>query len=205
MKKSTSKGFSNMNKPIKIYKTCLLVGRFQPFHVGHLKMIRKALCLAETVLVFIGSSQESRTERNPFSYEERKEMISKCFRKNKNLIIKPLRDIKVGDNSIWGEFVLEEAFNVLGEYPSLYLSGQEKVRASWFYGLKQAKTMDEISVHKTDNISASILREKLVKCFNEVEMVYSDNYSYCLEKIPKECHKDIPFYAKTLKTVKENS
>ena len=189
-----------MRKTKKLYKTCLLVGRFQPFHIGHFKMIKKALNFAETVLVLIGSANEPETERNPFSYKEREEMIAHCF-KNGRLIVKPIRDIKVGDNSIWGEFVLEETKKILGDYPSLYLSGQEKVRESWFYGLAQAKELDEISIHKTDDICASDLRRKLIECSDLDIKTESTKYLECLEKIPKEIHVFVPLMIKRLKMV----
>ena len=59
----------------------LFVGRFQPFHLGHLKAIEWILERCENVTVVIGSSQESFTERNPFTFEERKEMIKRSLEK----------------------------------------------------------------------------------------------------------------------------
>jgi nicotinamide-nucleotide adenylyltransferase len=59
----------------------LFVGRFQPFHLGHLKAIKWILERCEKVTVVIGSSQESLTERNPFTFEERKEMIKRSLEK----------------------------------------------------------------------------------------------------------------------------
>lgn len=187
----------------RIYKTCLLVGRFQPFHIGHFKMIQKALQLAETVLVFVGSAQESKTKRNPFSYEERRLMISNSFNTNR-LIIKPFFDIKAGDNSIWGEYVLESAKKELGNYPELYLSGSEIIRNSWFAGLSQANGLDEISIHKTDDISASILREKMLSC-SEIDIeVKSKKYLECLEKIPQKSQFLLSSLIRTLKIVQKN-
>ena len=59
----------------------LFVGRFQPFHLGHLKAIEWILERCEKVTVVIGSSLESSTQRNPFTLEERKEMIEKSLEK----------------------------------------------------------------------------------------------------------------------------
>ena len=53
----------------------LFVGRFQPFHLGHLEAIKWILEKSEKVTIVIGSSQESFTLRNPFAFEERKELI----------------------------------------------------------------------------------------------------------------------------------
>ena len=57
----------------------LIVGRFQTFHNGHRVMIDTALRLCDHLVIFIGSSQESRTLKNPFNYELRKQMIELTF------------------------------------------------------------------------------------------------------------------------------
>jgi len=57
------------------YRVALFIGRFQPFHNGHLYSYNKCLEIAERVIVGVGSSNESSTESNPWSYEERVAMI----------------------------------------------------------------------------------------------------------------------------------
>ena len=52
-----------------------LIGRFQPFHLGHLEAIKFALAKVEHLHVGIGSSNKSHEERNPFTADERKKMI----------------------------------------------------------------------------------------------------------------------------------
>ena len=53
----------------------LLIGRFQPFHLGHLDAILFGLSRAENLFIGIGSSNKSNEKKNPFSSEERREMI----------------------------------------------------------------------------------------------------------------------------------
>ena len=53
----------------------LLIGRFQPFHLGHLEAFRFALSKVEKLWIGIGSSNKPREKNNPFSADERKEMI----------------------------------------------------------------------------------------------------------------------------------
>lgn len=52
-----------------------LIGRFQPFHLGHLEALRYALSKVERLFVGIGSSNKPIQKKNPFTAEERKEMI----------------------------------------------------------------------------------------------------------------------------------
>ena len=53
----------------------LLIGRFQPFHLGHLNAVLFGLSRAENLFIGIGSSNKSSERKNPFSAEERTEMI----------------------------------------------------------------------------------------------------------------------------------
>lgn len=53
----------------------LLIGRFQPFHNGHLHAIRHALSVSDFLILGIGSSNRARVSDNPFSAQERLDMI----------------------------------------------------------------------------------------------------------------------------------
>ena len=53
----------------------LLIGRFQPFHLGHLDAVLFGLSRAENLFIGIGSSNKSNERENPFSAEERTDMI----------------------------------------------------------------------------------------------------------------------------------
>jgi len=53
----------------------LLIGRFQPFHLGHLDALEFALSKVEKLWIGIGSSDKPNQKQNPFSADERKQMI----------------------------------------------------------------------------------------------------------------------------------
>ena len=53
----------------------LLIGRFQSFHLGHLDAVLFGLSRTENLFIGIGSSNKSNERKNPFSAEERTEMI----------------------------------------------------------------------------------------------------------------------------------
>jgi len=53
----------------------LLIGRFQPFHLGHLEALQFALSKVDKLWVGLGSSNKPAEKNNPFSAEERKTMI----------------------------------------------------------------------------------------------------------------------------------
>ena len=53
----------------------LLIGRFQPFHLGHLDAVLFALSRVENLWIGVGSSNKHNEKRNPFTADERSEMI----------------------------------------------------------------------------------------------------------------------------------
>lgn len=55
----------------------LFIGRFQPFHSGHLDAIKQIS--EDEIIIGVGSSQYSGTEDNPHSFEERKKMIERSL------------------------------------------------------------------------------------------------------------------------------
>ena len=57
----------------------LFLARLQPLHLGHLHAIKQAMKKFDKVVIAIGSSNKQNTLENPFSFEEREEMIRMCF------------------------------------------------------------------------------------------------------------------------------
>ncbi|TFH10160.1 MAG: bifunctional nicotinamide-nucleotide adenylyltransferase/Nudix hydroxylase [Candidatus Thorarchaeota archaeon] len=53
----------------------VFIGRFQPLHSGHLAVFKQALDIAENVIVVVGSANQPRTPKDPWTYGERYEMI----------------------------------------------------------------------------------------------------------------------------------
>ena len=64
------------------YPVALIVGRFQPFHKGHLFLIKKALEKAEKIVFGIGSASIY-SEDNPLGFEQRKAMIIEVIKQEK--------------------------------------------------------------------------------------------------------------------------
>jgi nicotinamide-nucleotide adenylyltransferase len=78
-------------------KRALFVGRFQPFHLGHLQALEFVFSQAEELVVAIGSAQYSYEPDNPFSCGERLIMIRNALNENKidpsRYLIVPLPDL----------------------------------------------------------------------------------------------------------------
>lgn len=62
-----------------MFRRALFVGRFQPFHYGHLHGVRTILGEAEELVIVVGSAQMSHEPDNPFTAGERIEMIQRAL------------------------------------------------------------------------------------------------------------------------------
>lgn len=56
-----------------------LIGRFQPFHNGHMHLVDYGLQNAKKVVILIGGSNKARSFKNPWTYEERKTIIESVY------------------------------------------------------------------------------------------------------------------------------
>ncbi|HJS68897.1 MAG TPA: nicotinamide-nucleotide adenylyltransferase [Nitrososphaera sp.] len=83
--------------------TGLFVGRFQPFHKGHLATVKFALGKVDHLVIVVGSAQKSHEPKNPFTAGERVRMIKETLDSDKvgagKILIIPVPDVDV--HSLW--------------------------------------------------------------------------------------------------------
>lgn len=83
----------------------LFIGRWQPFHNGHKKLIDKVL-IEEGRPVVIAIRNTPVSEKNPYTVEERKQMIKKVYRrygrKVKIIAIPDIKEVVYGRKVGWG-------------------------------------------------------------------------------------------------------
>lgn len=61
---------------MKKYDVAVLIGRFQPVHNVHVELMKEAKRRAKKIVIIVGSADQPRTFKNPFTFEERSAMIS---------------------------------------------------------------------------------------------------------------------------------
>ena len=145
------------NKKIGLY-----VGRFQPFHRGHLNVVLEALNHCDKLIIAIGSAQESGTKKNPFTFELRKELIRRSlWGKGSQCIIIGINDrTEVKDDEGWGEYLIKEVEKQTGLTPTINFEGHEEVRSHWF----DTVDIERYELSRNDTpISATAVREALLK------------------------------------------
>jgi nicotinamide-nucleotide adenylyltransferase len=85
----------------------LLIGRFQPFHLGHLAVVRelRAARRDQELILGVGSAQESYTWKNPFTSGERLEMVARALGEAHidRVLAIPLPDIQ--RHALWVRYV----------------------------------------------------------------------------------------------------
>lgn len=88
-------------------KIGVLVGRFQPFHKGHLKAVDFALKHVDLLYIAVGSAQKSHEPRNPFTAGERIKMIKMALDEAgvdcRKIIIVPVPDAV--QHSVWVSYL----------------------------------------------------------------------------------------------------
>ena len=79
----------------------MLIGRFQPFHLGHLQCVQYALSKLPELIIAIGSAQFSHTLHNPFTAGERITMIRLALDEAKadadDYFLITVRDLRIHD------------------------------------------------------------------------------------------------------------
>ncbi|OIP82057.1 nicotinamide-nucleotide adenylyltransferase [Candidatus Peregrinibacteria bacterium CG_4_9_14_0_8_um_filter_44_15] len=136
--------------------TALFIGRFQPFHLGHLDAFKQALSENDRVIIGIGSSEQNYVEENPFTAGERFEMIEKTMDAEgvdhaKYMII-PIRNI---DNfSLWASHVKL----LCPTFQRLY-TGSHMVKELF---AKHASDIEVMDVDIKLDANATTIREKIL-------------------------------------------
>ncbi|MGA3020812.1 MAG: adenylyltransferase/cytidyltransferase family protein [Candidatus Micrarchaeales archaeon] len=94
----------------KKYKKGLFMGRFQPATIGHMYTVIEALKLCDELVIGIGSTTESGTEKNPLDAEARREILEAAIAgegvdmNRVSIILIP--DVK--DDDVWFSYIKEK-------------------------------------------------------------------------------------------------
>ncbi|MCQ2428262.1 MAG: adenylyltransferase/cytidyltransferase family protein [Clostridia bacterium] len=168
----------------------ILLGRFQPVHLGHCAMIDVGLRVCARVGVLIGSSEESMTEKNPFTYEERRDMLKAVY--GDRITVAPIPDIGVGNTFAWGSYVIDTCIKTFGEAPEIFVTGTEERRSSWFI---PSLGIYELCVPKALPVSASSVRK----------MLSEGSFEKWKRVTPPELHGSYEVQKKRIESVAGNS
>lgn len=134
------------------------IGRFQPFHSGHLSVIKIASSQVECLNILVGSANACRSIKNPWTYQERVDTIrKKLFQEGiKNVAFFPVNDYPY-NNHRWITEVLAIVNSVSPDTPmgsvdnTLFGAWKEgNDYLNWFPQLRYRSVPVEGTVNSTD-------------------------------------------------------
>ena len=134
------------------------IGRFQPFHLAHMQTIKIALENSQNVILALGSAQNERNIKNPFSAEEREHMILSNFSKEDQDRIHFVHVIDVYNDEKWQKLVKSLVAAVVQPNDKVGLIGHFKDDSSYYLKFFPEWEMLELDSLK-GAISATPLRE----------------------------------------------
>jgi nicotinamide-nucleotide adenylyltransferase len=140
-------------------ETALYIGRFQPFHNGHLDAIRQIFDAGKTrfLIIAIGNAQTSHTPENPFTAGERFEMIYESLLLAgflpEQLCIVPIQNID--DYSLWPQHVVR----MLPRFSRIY-SGSRLVQRLF---CEYLPSVEVIPLQMRIDISATAVRKNILE------------------------------------------
>ena len=143
----------------------LFVGRFQPFHKGHLQVVKEILNEVGELVIVVGSAQYSHRIDNPFTTGERLVMIRKALEEAKidlnRIWIVPVPDVHI--HMVWVAAVegYTPRFDVV--YSNEPLTRRLFIEAGY--------EVKSIRFYKREVYSATEIRERMLKGENWEELV----------------------------------
>ncbi len=134
----------------------VVIGRWQLPHLGHLRLFEAALEAAPKVVVVIGSSFRSRDARNPFNWEERRDMILAMLPDQAERIrFIPVRDYY--DDDRWAAAVHSKVKAEVGDTRSIALIGHIKDATSGY--LNRFPHWKRVNGKPLEGLDATALRK----------------------------------------------
>src|ERR1700674_4921478 len=89
------------------WKVGLTIGRYQPLHIGHCQYMRCMIRECDEAIVCVGSINREDESRNPYTFEDRAEMIRNVF--GNTLQVTGLADVGTPPElAVWVDYVLSE-------------------------------------------------------------------------------------------------
>ncbi|MBN2043157.1 MAG: nicotinamide-nucleotide adenylyltransferase [Candidatus Aenigmarchaeota archaeon] len=150
-------------------KVALFVGRFQPFHIGHLKVVRDIIKKYDRLTVVIGGPAEDEpTVKDPFTFREREEMIIPVLKSTgKDYELHILKD--VNDDKKW-----IESISKIGNYDAAYTRNPWTAKC-----LKLAKIpVKRQKMYERYKHCGRIIRKRILEGRDWSDLVPKEVYSY---------------------------
>lgn len=177
------------------FDSLVFIGRFQPVHVGHLRTIHKALEIAQNVIVVIGSSFKPRTAKNPWSFEDRREMLISALSRVRPGITSRVHFTYAYDHSYNNQKWVEEVQTRVKAFipnpkANIGIIGLDKDDSTFY--LKLFPQWEYVASEKVgDNIDATRVRTSYFEETDEFDCLTESTIEFLKEFRNTEAYKQI--------------
>lgn len=138
--------------PNAMPSACLFIGRFQPFHNGHLMVVQGMKKICERIIIGVGSPEAPESIENPFSIVERHEMISAALL-DADIPDADIYDLPdLADDALWVDSIIKTT----GPVDTVW-TGNDLVR-----GLFEARGIKVQRIKEIKGVSATEVRARLL-------------------------------------------
>jgi nicotinamide-nucleotide adenylyltransferase len=164
-----------MIKPI--HKTGLFVGRFQPFHLGHLDIVKRILKENKHVIIAIGSAERNYVPENPLTAGERYLVIDETLKSEKidpaRYQIVPIRNIN--NYALW----VDHMNLYVPPYDKIY-TGSSIVKACYEGAQSKHKL---VKIKRKRPVSSTAIRKSMIKGGTDWTSLVSPRTAELLKKM----------------------
>lgn len=157
------------------YEVGVFIGRFQPFHYGHLHVIKAALQVCARLIIIVGSANRAATVRNPFTYAERRALLINNFKAYdaehgtdlaERIVIVPVND-QLYYEARWISDVTAAVLAESKPNARIALIGYDKDKSTYY--LKKFPQWAYVSVENYQGIDATRIRRAYFTGQDETE------------------------------------
>ncbi|AEB28295.1 bifunctional nicotinamide-nucleotide adenylyltransferase/Nudix hydroxylase [Francisella hispaniensis] len=180
-----------------MYDISVFIGRFQPFHKGHLHNIIIALQNSKKIIINIGSCFNAPNIKNPFSFEQRKQMIESDLQVAgidlDAVVIEPLADYFYQEQK-WQDELRKNVYKHAKNTNSIAIVGHIKDNSSYY--IKSFPEWGYIAVDNYKNFNATEFRQKFYKGIISKQYMCNDSpnlgtYNFLREFMAKQVYQDL--------------
>ena len=147
----------------------LLIGRFQPFHKGHLQLIQGVCAEYDEIIIGVGSSQYGNTLENPFTSDERKLMIEESLGE---IGVKNYRVVLIPDIHNYPRWV-DHVVSIISDF-DVVLSNNSLTKRLFS---KKGYVVKKTSLYDRDKYSGKEIRRRIINDEAWVDLVPEPVYN----------------------------
>jgi bifunctional NMN adenylyltransferase/nudix hydrolase len=165
------------------YQKGLFIGRFQPIHHGHIHVIKAGLVQCEQLILLIGSIRRAPSVKNPWSYEQRVEMIRAVLAEHdqaqgtdwtKRVIYRGIED-QLYDDAQWFADIDQIVKEASQDNDRIAVVGHDKDASTWY--LSCFEHWDLLHVENYQELNATPIRHAY----------FSENLLSVQNQLPPAC------------------